>query len=275
VLDAAGGPGEALLGLLFGDRPWTLDQARRILALLGKEGTEAPAVARRIEDTVLAEGDEEGVEAYARFCLGLRPTGLYPRLGGPARTRVDLMAELSGWIDRLAGARKEHSGPLTEFRKWTAKHDAAEQRLIEAVLAARFDDFYASVRARLLVDLPGVRHSYCAGLSKSLSRRTIDFEIAATALLTLAAVARMNPAPPVRAAVAELDAVLRRSVGRWNGRTQQRLLEVLALDARPASVTWIDRWMRQQPPGILGRMRGLFGAGRGADESAGAGRRGL
>ncbi|MEU4694896.1 GTPase-associated protein 1-related protein [Actinoplanes sp. NPDC023714] len=269
VLDGTGPPDEPLLDLLFGDRAWSLAEARRVLAVLGDRAA-APAVTRRIGDTVLADGDEEGVEAYARFCLELRATAVHNGLPGPARARIDLMRELAGWVKRLADA-----DAIDGFRKWLARLDADDQRLVEAVIAARFGELSAVARARLLVHLPGARHAYCAGLSRTLGRREGDFETAATALVTLAGVARMNPAPAVRAAASELDTVLRRSVGRWNGRTQRRLLEMISLDARPGIVEWIGRWMEQRPAGMLGRVRGLFGQGRGAAESAEAGWRGL
>ncbi|MFF5289138.1 GTPase-associated protein 1-related protein [Paractinoplanes globisporus] len=268
------GPGpvdDRLLSMLFGDRPWTLDQARRILDLLDDRGRSATAVLRRIEDTVLADGDEKGVGAYARFCARLRPTAVYAGLGDRARARIDLLAHAASWIHRLSRQRKDYAGPIGEFRKWFAALAAADQRLVEAVLAARFDEMYPPVRARLLVGMPGLRHAYCAGLSQRLSRREGDVETALAALVTLAGVARLNPTPPVRTAAGELDGVLRRSVGRWNGRAQHRLLDMLALDHQPATVAWIAQWMEQLSPGMLGRVRGLLGRGRGAPEGARAG----
>jgi hypothetical protein len=250
-------PGDRLLTLLFGDRPWSLGQARRVLRELGMDRATAEPVTRRLGETVL--GSHEDVAAHIGLCTELRASAVYARLSETARRRIDLLATAESWMVKLSRQRTNRADLVEGLGQWLGTLGADERRVCEAIVLDRLAGLRAEPRAHIVVALPGVRASYCAGLAGLLSRRNGDLEAAAMALRTFANIGLLRPSPPVRAAVADLDAVLRRNVGRWNGRTQQRLLEFLALDSRGDTVDWIRQWLRQQPPGIVGRMRGLWG----------------
>jgi hypothetical protein len=263
----AGGqaPDEGLLALLFPRGPWSPALALRLMVVLGERSRTGPVV-RRLADTVLIVPPPAELAQYAELCIRLADPPIHAALPPEARLRVDMLADIGDWPDRIEGAGAARSALRTELAEWFARLSPDERRLAEALLLAPAHP--TRVRAELVVTLPSVRRVYCTQLAASLGRRGGDHSVAKSALRTLRYIAALQTSPMSRGAQQELDVVLRRTVGRWSHREQTLLMQFIEHDSKRETTDFVRHWFQQAPPGILDRVRRRLG-GRRSDPAAG------
>ena len=246
-------PTEHLLELLFAGRPWTAAVALRILDALGDRRAASPPIVSRLAVVVAAEPSAESWPAHLALCVRLSRSPVLPMLPEPAYRRVLEARTADAWADRLANARKERPAVLGELREWSQSLGPAGLRRAEAVLLGRFESLRAPDRGDLVRTLPGLRHAYRRMIAAELSGRDADLAQVTSVMRTLRHLDGMEKSRSARAAAAELDITLRRAIGGRGRRWQTRLIEYAGTETG----SFIQRWYRQAPRGILGRLFGV------------------
>lgn len=255
LTDTAGLPVDRLVELLFPTGAWTPVEAGRALAVLGHQRARIEPVVARFATTVLTEPAPEARRRYAELCVQLYRSPVRTLLPPAARERVELFTAADQQAENVARSSKNDlAGVRKNLREWLLTLAARDQQTAEEVLLARFPDFKASARAELIQMLPGLRRAYCAGLAQALGRRSTELAVAAGAVRTLRHLTILRPTPVNQAAVAELDGLLRATIGRWPKRQQARLVEYVEADAAPESAAFLRQWFRQAPPGLFDRL---------------------
>ncbi|WIM93424.1 GTPase-associated protein 1-related protein [Actinoplanes oblitus] len=247
---AGAGIDERLLAMLLPTGPWPAGLALRILSVLGDRAL-VPPVLDELEQTVLAWPATAELTDYADLCLRLSGT----RVSRPAELRIGLVADADEWPGRLRGARgAQRAAVRADLREWFGRLNEAERELADALLLIKVGDRSVVARAELIIVRPALRRAYCAGLAESLRKDRGDLAAAATALRTLDQLARLRPSPQVGDASIELDRVLRRTLGRWDARQQQRLVQMLAANGKSEPSGFARHWFQQAPPRLLDRL---------------------
>jgi hypothetical protein len=265
-------PGDRVFALLFPDRGWKPTEAIRVFEVLGDRAVTIEPVLRRLADAVCEPPSVASWPDHVELCRRLSGPAVRPLLPEPARGLVETAADADRWADRLKRATRDRSKLLLELRHWVRDLNPDDRRRVEDVLLRRFADLRGSDRGDLIRTLDGLRHTYCRTVATELSGRNTDLAGVTAAMRTLRHLHELEPTRAVGLAAAELDAALRRAIGRQGKRWQTRLIEYAEFQSAPETAAFIRQWYQHSPPGMLDR---LFRRGmpRSVPDAAGSERR--